>query len=246
MDLPISDKIGQSIIMGGFKSYEFGKEVINNYYQKVVVKAELKHDKELNLSVTTNGKSITKVVKFPNFTMFYISNVYKIQVEERTFLINLRFSMEDEKLKHMDNIHTLSSLQFKANHKNVEDLINYIEYMDFNYILNIILGAYTLHMYSLRNPLDYNYDKLIKVFISKLDDIGFFIEKPTKKITKKINELIENINFNIRLSPIDTAFLLINTLPKDYLDNGGPVKDADELTRVIYEVLEDNNDIDVL
>lgn len=205
-------------------------------------------DKLITIHIVSDKLARPKNISFIKYELIDVIATYKIPIqcenEENILLLNITSDKKDFKSinKFLENEFMI--IKYKVANQFSGDLLNYINYLDFNYVANIILAGYIVHAYKLKHVYSPNYDNLKGAFVYKLSKVGFVIPKKTKKITTKVNEILELMKNKKEVNPYDMAFLLMNTLPNYFLAESEDIKDRRELYNSINNVFINYKGID--
>lgn len=223
--------------------YKSSKVVNIDGIGDVVVDIEVNGIKKFtNINITSPKLKNTIKLHLIKYDLFDVIAVYKtpIEYEGKDSVILLNITLDKGKFSSINNYYTNESriLKYKVENQLSGDLLNYINYLDFNYIVNILLAGYIVHTYKLKHIYSPNYDNLKETFVDKLSKVGFTIPTKTNEVSEKISEILELVENKKKVNPYDMVFLLINTLPDYFLSEIGEIKDRRKLYNSISNILE--------
>lgn len=230
----LNDTIGNVIIFIDFLDFD---------KMKIILKTS-KITKEFKTSYINLNKSMNIIC------LSFVSNGEYVILR-----LNLKFCREKSNLKYLDNKDFFFDLECSVKLGERSNLLDYMEYFDFNSILNIIYGGYILISLNFNNisnnkddetELMNDYNNLRDMFVSKLKKLGIDIPKKSKEDIENIKGIMDRINIAGTISPEDCAFLFISTIPEGYKEQNEYIDSHSNLGDAMNNMFERYNDIDLL
>lgn len=217
---------------------------------EVLVKIQVDSVKGVYLSVSGDKIEEAAKLNFKKKHLYEIISVYFIKItvnsKEAELLLNVKTNKDDFVDVTGYYLEKLRIINYKVESSLTDDLLLYIQNLDFNYILNIIYGAYIVHSHKLLYPTSGISDIYEMAFIKKLDKIGFIIPEENPDTLKKVELIVSDIEDFKDIVPQDMAFLLINTLPYTSKFNPCVINNVDDLYSAILAVIQYNGGIEHL
>lgn len=216
----------------------------------ITVNIKINRNQSVEINIKGLNIDIPKKIISKKRTLSDIISVYKISIEckdkdkDGELLLNVKIDENDFKNKKLYFLENLKLLKSKINNDVSEELLNHIEYFDFNYILNIIYGGFIIHEYKLNYSVNPNYNKLKNMFVEKLERVGFIIPNKNPDMLKKLELIVGLMDNSKTISPEDMVYLLINSMPKNNLETTYIIRNEKNLYEGIYGLLTTYPDID--
>lgn len=217
---------------------------------------------ENKLKITLKTSKFNKDFELAYDKFKYNMNIIKLSFfpdkEIGDFVIlklNLKFCREERGRKYYDNKDILCDLEAIIIGGERKILSDYMDYFDFNSMLNIVYGGYILielndnnigNIIDDESDLESDYNELRDKFVSKLKKIGIDIPEKTPQNIKKIEDIINKINSRTVISPEDCIYLLISTIPKGFKDKNEYISNIPNLEMAINDMFRKYDDIDSL
>lgn len=218
---------------------------------EISIKIALNDKKRIYLLI--KGDNIDNPIKselLGQSSLYDIVSAYKFDIyskgEEHRLLLNIKFDKFDFIRTNDYYLKVLEILKYKIDNESGDDLILYMEYLDFNYMLNIIYGAFIIHTYNIIHNYDVILNNLSLMFIEKLANVGINIPKVDNDISKKIEIIFNKINNLEKLKPEDMIFGLINTMPNSVLAKDYKIKSSGVFFTSIHSLIKENKKIECL
>lgn len=223
------------------KIYNIDKDIYVEGLGEISVRVKVDISKGIRIQVSGFKISNSNVIFIGKEDIHEIISIYTFYIEvgkERAkLLLNVKLDENDFKDKSDYLIETLNILKDKVEYSLIDDLSLYIENLDVNYIINIIYGAFIIHNYSLTYPNSREVEKLEKLFVNRLENIGFLVPKPNSDMLQKVEMIVDMINSFKTVKPESMGFVLINTLPSNPLSKPYRIDNVEVLYNSIFEVI---------
>lgn len=184
-------------------------------------------------------------------------NIIRISFsEEDLVLLNLNFRREDDdEHKYFDYKDIIYDLENDIQLGKRKQLLDYMEYLDFNYLLNVIYGGYILIYLNYNNQhntyddiveLERDYNKIREMFISKLNSLGIEIPKINKSDVEKITSIIYKINYIPTITPEDCVFLFMVSIPEGFKERNKYINRYNKVIDAMNDMFEYIKDLEVI
>lgn len=186
-----------------------------------------------------------------NMNIVTVSFSPDLKGELTVLKLNLHFRREEDKMTYIDNRDMFVDLESSIFKHKRDKLLSQVDFLDFNYILNIIYCGYMLNELNFNNisncketfsVLEKDYNDIRALTLSKLGEVGIYI----KEDAKRIKDIIHKVNSIYTITPEDCAYLLISTMPKGFRDKNKYLDNLINVRSSIVTMLEKYKDINNL
>lgn len=232
------------------KKFNIDKDIYIEGLGEVLVRIEVDISKGVRIELNSLNIDNANRIFIEKEDLYDIISVYKFRIivdkKEAQLLLNVKLDESDFDEVNDCVLENLNILKYKVDCNLKEELGFYMEYLDLNYILNIIYGAFVIHAYDIIYPNN-KYTRVFKViFTEKLEKIGVIIPKPNADILKKVELIVDLIESEQDVTPKDMYFALINTLPGNLLSGPYKISNYEVLCSSIYVLIRNNKGIECL